>query len=191
MRSSRAKVLHELLGRPLVAYPVELARELGADARRRRARAPARRRRGRAARRASARARSPSSSRAEQRGTGPRRAPGACRRCAACAGDLVLVLYGDVPLLRRETLSALVGDGAPLPVPGAADRDARPIRPATGASCATRAATSSASSSRRTPRPRSAPITEVNAGIYAAPAEFLRKAMAGLVAAATPRASTT
>src|SRR5499427_7384192 len=31
MRSSRAKVLHELLGRPLVAYPVELARALGAD----------------------------------------------------------------------------------------------------------------------------------------------------------------
>ena len=31
MRSSRAKVLHELLGRPLVCYPVELARALGAD----------------------------------------------------------------------------------------------------------------------------------------------------------------
>ena len=31
MRSSRAKVLHELLGRPLVAYPVELARGVGAD----------------------------------------------------------------------------------------------------------------------------------------------------------------
>src|SRR5436190_5278192 len=31
MRSARAKVLHELLGRPLVAYPVGLARTLGAD----------------------------------------------------------------------------------------------------------------------------------------------------------------
>jgi len=31
MRSSRAKVLHELLGRPLVGYPIELARALGAD----------------------------------------------------------------------------------------------------------------------------------------------------------------
>src|SRR5882724_12135590 len=31
MRSARAKVLHELLGRPLVAYPVGLARELGAS----------------------------------------------------------------------------------------------------------------------------------------------------------------
>ncbi len=31
MRSSRAKVLHEILGRPLVAYPVELARALGAE----------------------------------------------------------------------------------------------------------------------------------------------------------------
>jgi len=30
MRSARAKVLHELLGRPLVVYPVGLARELGA-----------------------------------------------------------------------------------------------------------------------------------------------------------------
>jgi len=31
MRSSRAKVLHELLGQPLVSYPVELARTMGAD----------------------------------------------------------------------------------------------------------------------------------------------------------------
>src|SRR3569832_1607969 len=31
MRSARAKVLHEVLGRPLVAYPIELARALGAD----------------------------------------------------------------------------------------------------------------------------------------------------------------
>src|SRR2546430_479492 len=31
MRSARVKVLHPLLGRPLVSYPVNLARELGAD----------------------------------------------------------------------------------------------------------------------------------------------------------------
>jgi len=31
MRSARAKVLHELVGRPLVVYPMELAREIGAD----------------------------------------------------------------------------------------------------------------------------------------------------------------
>src|SRR5450432_4808314 len=31
MRSARAKVLHELLGRPLVLYPIELARSVGAD----------------------------------------------------------------------------------------------------------------------------------------------------------------
>src|SRR5688572_9102960 len=31
MRSARAKVLHELLGQPLVTYPVELARGMGAD----------------------------------------------------------------------------------------------------------------------------------------------------------------
>ncbi|HSY42240.1 MAG TPA: NTP transferase domain-containing protein, partial [Polyangia bacterium] len=31
MRSARAKVLHELLGRPLGLYPIELARGLGAD----------------------------------------------------------------------------------------------------------------------------------------------------------------
>ena len=30
MRSARSKVLHEVLGRPLVAYPVELAQSLGA-----------------------------------------------------------------------------------------------------------------------------------------------------------------
>jgi len=31
MRSARAKVLHEILGRPLGAYPIDLAREMGAD----------------------------------------------------------------------------------------------------------------------------------------------------------------
>src|SRR5258708_6914399 len=30
MRSSRPKVLHELAGRPLIAYPIALARALGA-----------------------------------------------------------------------------------------------------------------------------------------------------------------
>src|SRR5579871_3596921 len=31
MRSARAKVLHEILGRPLGAYPIELAQAVGAD----------------------------------------------------------------------------------------------------------------------------------------------------------------
>src|SRR6516164_7086024 len=106
MRSSRAKVLHELLGRPLVAYPVSLARELGAspvvavlghqleaveDA------LAARFGEGAVT----------VVEQADQRGTGHavRLAMPALRGFEG----VVVVLYGDVPLLRRETLHELVG----------------------------------------------------------------------------------
>jgi bifunctional UDP-N-acetylglucosamine pyrophosphorylase/glucosamine-1-phosphate N-acetyltransferase len=104
MRSTRAKVLHELAGLPLVRYPLRALQTLGAErvvlvvghqadevaAAARGAGLPGLR----------------TALQAEQRGTGH------AVQCAAAGlagfdGD-VLVLYGDVPLIRARTLQALV-----------------------------------------------------------------------------------
>src|SRR4029078_1321542 len=106
MRSARAKVLHELLGRPLVCYPVELARSLGAD--------PVIAVLGHqhAAVEAALQARFGAGAvtvveQTEQRGTG--HAVRLAMPALARMGDgVVLVLFGDVPLLRRKTLEELV-----------------------------------------------------------------------------------
>jgi len=104
MRSRRAKVLHELGGRPLLHYPLRALRSLapsrvvlvvGHQAELVRAAADAVPLRG-----------LETVVQAEQRGTGD------AVRCAMEAlagfeGDVV-VLYGDVPLIRPETLAALV-----------------------------------------------------------------------------------
>ena len=109
MRSARAKVLHELLGRPLVLYPVELARAIGADP------VVAVLGHQREAVEAALLARLgagtvTSSSRPSRAGPGTP-FDWRCRPSLPLAerDGLVLVLYGDVPLLRRETLEALVG----------------------------------------------------------------------------------
>src|SRR5262245_6577963 len=104
MRSQRAKVLHELGGLPLIRYPLATVAALGAD----RAvlvvghQADA-------VRLAAAEARLATLvavEQQEQRGTGH------AVRCAVpalagFAGD-VLILYGDVPFVRAETLRALL-----------------------------------------------------------------------------------
>ena len=115
MKSDRAKVLHPILGRPLCAYPIARALEAGASpvvavvghqgeevqaaVRRTFPNAPIR-----------------FAVQAEQKGTGH------AVRCAEEAlrdySGPVLILYGDVPLLREETLTALLEayreSGAPL-----------------------------------------------------------------------------
>jgi bifunctional UDP-N-acetylglucosamine pyrophosphorylase/glucosamine-1-phosphate N-acetyltransferase len=104
MRSERTKVLHELAGRPLLLHPLAAVATLG----------PARvalvvGHQADAVRAAAARAALPGLEgvvQAEQRGTG---------HAVACAvpvlrgftGD-VLILYGDVPLIRASTLAGLV-----------------------------------------------------------------------------------
>lgn len=178
MRSSRAKVLHELLGRPLAAYPVELARAIGAD--------PVVVVLGhqREAVEASLLARFGVGAlsvveQVEQRGTGHavRLAMPALRGF----GGIVLILYGDVPLLRRETLQALVGTArrygclamvtASPPQPAGYGRVLRDQRGHVIGVVEEKDATDEERA-----------ITEVNAGIYAAPAAFLRTATGGLVA---------
>src|SRR5688572_10025457 len=109
MRSSRAKVLHELLGQSLVSYPIELARSMGADPvvavlghQHEAVEAVLLARFGTGAVKVV--------EQTEQRGTGHavRLAMPALARFDGNSG-MVMVLYGDVPLLRRETLEELVG----------------------------------------------------------------------------------
>ena len=106
MRSARAKVLHELLGLPLVTYPVDLARALGAH--------PIVAVLGHQlpAVQAALVARFGDEAvqvaeQKERLGTGHALATAlpALRR----ARGILLVLSGDVPLLQRKSLSALVG----------------------------------------------------------------------------------
>jgi bifunctional UDP-N-acetylglucosamine pyrophosphorylase/glucosamine-1-phosphate N-acetyltransferase len=178
MRSARAKVLHELLGRPLVAYPVGLARELGASP----VIAVLGHQRDLVERALAARFGVDTVTvveQAEQRGTGHavRLALPALRGFAG----VVLVLYGDVPLLRRETLQELAGTARRyqcLAIVTATPADAtgygRVVRDSRGH------VTGIVEEKDATPEERA--LTEVNAGIYAAPVDFLRSATAGLVA---------
>jgi bifunctional UDP-N-acetylglucosamine pyrophosphorylase/glucosamine-1-phosphate N-acetyltransferase len=104
MRSTRAKVLHQLGGRPLLRYPLSAVGSLGADpvvvVVGHQAEAV-----GRVAE-ASGQPNIRSVLQEEQHGTGH------AVRCALPAlGDFsgdVLILYGDVPLIRAETLRSLV-----------------------------------------------------------------------------------
>ncbi|MDX1650046.1 MAG: bifunctional UDP-N-acetylglucosamine diphosphorylase/glucosamine-1-phosphate N-acetyltransferase GlmU, partial [Myxococcota bacterium] len=127
MRSSRAKVLHEIAGRPMLAYPIALAEALapkrlvvvvGRDAE--------------AVQEAFA-GRADFVVQAEQRGTG-HAVQVALPALEGFAGE-VLVLYGDVPLLRRESVARMrqvkAKSGAPLviltspePLPGLVVRGA-------------------------------------------------------------------
>jgi bifunctional UDP-N-acetylglucosamine pyrophosphorylase/glucosamine-1-phosphate N-acetyltransferase len=176
MRSSRAKVLHEILGRPLAAYPVEVARAIGANP------VVAVLGHQREAVEACLLARFGVGAvtvveQTEQRGTGHavRLAMPALRGFAG----IVLVLYGDAPLLRRETLQALVGTARRygcLAVVTANPKDptgyGRILRDQRGHIIGV-------VEQKDASREEQA-LTEVNAGIYAAPAEFFRTATAGL-----------
>ena len=105
MRSSMAKVRHEILGRPMVAYPVHAAFEAGAD------RVVLVVGHQAAETRAAVEATFPDAElgfalQAEQRGTG--HAVQAALEADATRGfDDVLILYGDTPALDGATLRAL------------------------------------------------------------------------------------
>jgi bifunctional UDP-N-acetylglucosamine pyrophosphorylase / glucosamine-1-phosphate N-acetyltransferase len=177
MRSARAKVLHELLGRPLVCYPVELARSLGADT------VVAVLGHQHEAVEAVLLARFGAGAvtvveQAEQRGTG-HAVRLAMPALARIADGMVLVLYGDVPLLRRETLEELVGTARRygcLALVTATPPDAtgygRILRDERGHVIGV--------VEQKDASPDERAITEINAGIYCGPAEFFREATLGL-----------
>jgi bifunctional UDP-N-acetylglucosamine pyrophosphorylase/glucosamine-1-phosphate N-acetyltransferase len=177
MRSARAKVLHELLGRPLVCYPVELARALGADP------VVAVLGHQREAVEAALLARFDGGGitvveQADQRGTG-HAVRLAMPALARMEDGFVLVLYGDVPLLRRETLEELVGTARRygcLALVTATPPDAtgygRILRDQRGHVIAV--------VEQKDASPEERAITEINAGIYCGPANFFREAVMGL-----------
>jgi bifunctional UDP-N-acetylglucosamine pyrophosphorylase/glucosamine-1-phosphate N-acetyltransferase len=169
MKSSRAKVLHDLGGRPLLAYPVGLAEALaperlvvviGRDAEQVEAAFADRVR---------------FAVQREQRGTG-HAVQQAEPELRGFRGD-VLVLYGDVPLLRQETLrrmldrkaetgADLVMLTAPVPLPGLVVRgpDGR-VRRIVEVTDAT---------------PEELRIQEGNTGVYLLGAELLWKSLGQL-----------
>ena len=169
MKSARSKVLHEICGRPMLGFPVAVAEALeperlfvvvGRDAD--------------TVQEAFA-GRATFVTQAEQRGTGH-----AVQQLEPLLRDFdgdVLVLYGDTPLLTRESLERLAGlkaeTGAalamltsPEPLPGLVVRDAEGrverIVEVTDAS------------------PEELLIREGNTGVYQMDADFLWKALAQL-----------
>jgi bifunctional UDP-N-acetylglucosamine pyrophosphorylase/glucosamine-1-phosphate N-acetyltransferase len=177
MRSSRAKVLHELLGRPLVCYPVELARALGADP------VVAVLGHQHEAVEAVLQARFGAGAvtvveQTEQRGTG-HAVRLAMPALARMADGLVLVLYGDVPLLRRETVEELVGTvrrygclALVTATPPDATGYGRILRDERGHVIGV--------VEQKDASADELAITEINAGIYCGPADFFREATLGL-----------
>jgi bifunctional UDP-N-acetylglucosamine pyrophosphorylase/glucosamine-1-phosphate N-acetyltransferase len=178
MRSGRAKVLHELLGRSLLSYPVDLARGLGADPvvvvlghQRQAVEDSLGGRYGEGA--------IATVEQTEQLGTGH------ALRVAlpALRGEdgILLALYGDVPLIRRETLSALVGTArryrclaVVTTVPPDPAGYGRIVRDSRGHVIRVVEQKDATNDERA--------IGEVNAGIYAAPVAFFREAVLGLSA---------
>jgi len=103
MKSGLVKVLHPLAGRPMIAWPVEAARAAGA--------APMVLVVGHQAEAVRDSFRDAADVRTalqeEQLGTG--HAVACCREALAGFSGTVLILCGDTPLLRTETLSGLIG----------------------------------------------------------------------------------
>jgi len=176
MNSARAKVLHRLLGKPLISYPVERAQEMGAspvvavlghqiEAVQKELLA----RHGEGA--------VTVVEQAEQRGTGHAVKLGL--QPLGSWDGIVLILYGDVPLLRRQTLGALIDEAvktgglsmlsARVPEPAGYGRVVRDGQGRVSRIVEHKDATAA---ERK--------IDEINAGIYAAPAAFLREAVAHL-----------
>ena len=176
MNSAQAKVLHKVLGKAMVAYPIEVALSLGASPvvavlghQRQQVTQVIEGRFG------------PKQIKVveqkEQKGTGH-----AVRLGLAPLprfSGTVLILCGDTPLLREETLAALLTESRKkkcLAMVTSVVRDpsgyGRIVRDSAGKILTVVEHKDASATERR--------IAEINAGIYAAPADFLRKATAKL-----------
>ncbi len=176
MKSERPKVLHAIAGRPMVAWPIEAALEAGA------ARVVVVVGHGReevsAAIAARFDARVTTAVQDEQKGTGH------AARCAMPAlegfdGDVV-ILYGDVPLIEREAIEALSAARARGPLSLLTCRAPDPrgygriLRDGSGSVVGIR--------EHKDASPDELAIDEINPGVYAADAAFLRRALEALSA---------
>lgn len=176
MKSSLPKVLHPVAGRAMVTWPIAAALEAGAE------RVVVVLGHGREAVEEVLRERFDervmTAVQAEQLGTGH------AARCALPAlegfeGDVV-ILYGDVPLLEAEAISALVDARAKAPGPLALltctiddpHGYGRILRDESGAVIAIR--------EHRDCSDEELEVDEINPGLYAAEAGFLREALSGL-----------
>src|SRR5262249_8180926 len=112
MKSDRAKVLLELAGEPLVAYPIRLARELGAEP----IVAVIGHHRDEVRKSVDARFERTVlyAEQLEQKGTGHAVMEG-IKALSGWTGR-VLLLYGDVPLLTAETVKRLLTSTKPLAI---------------------------------------------------------------------------
>jgi len=179
MRSAAPKVLHRVAGRPLVAFPLSLARSLGAR------RVVVVVGHGREAVEAAVKALPGGADvrfalQAEQRGTG--HAVMAALPALAGPKGPVLILSGDVPLLGRASVAALhrayARSGGKLAFiefePADPSGYGRVIRDADGAVVAIREDRDCTRAEKR--------IALVNSGIYIVDAEFLRRGVKKLKA---------
>ncbi|RKH44122.1 bifunctional UDP-N-acetylglucosamine diphosphorylase/glucosamine-1-phosphate N-acetyltransferase GlmU [Corallococcus sicarius] len=174
MKSEKAKVLHPILGRPICAYPLKRALELGATSV-----VPVVGHQAAEVEK-SIRAHFPDAPlrfalQKEQRGTAD--AVKAAEDALKGHDGRVLILYGDVPLLRKETLQALLA--AHDAAGGALALVSTTLADPTGYGRVIREAGKVARIVEHkdcTPEQRA--VKECNAGIYSVDAAFLWKALA-------------
>jgi bifunctional UDP-N-acetylglucosamine pyrophosphorylase/glucosamine-1-phosphate N-acetyltransferase len=174
MKSEKAKVLHPILGRPICTYPVNRALELGASTV-----VPVVGHQAEAVEK-TVRAHFPDAPlrfalQKEQRGTAD--AVRSAEEALKGYSGRVLILYGDAPLLRRETLEALLA--AHDKAGGALALVSTVLEDPTGYGRVIREGGKVARIVEHkdcTPEQRA--VRECNAGIYSVDADFLWKALA-------------
>ncbi len=179
MKSDTAKVLHKVAGRPLVAWPVELARQLGAKKivvvlghQRDAVVAMLTKRFGEGSFEVAVQE--------QQLGTGHAVAQAMPALAGEPDGARVVILSGDVPLLRKETIDALIAaqGTSPVAVVGTHPPDprgyGRMVRDGGGYLTKIVEEKDAPADVKR--------IKEVNAGIYSMQLGFLRAGIGGLKA---------
>lgn len=176
MKSEKAKVLHPALGKPLAYYPVQRAFELGADpvvaVVGHQASAVEQELRARFAGKPVAFAQQ-----TQQLGTA-HAVRAAEQALHGFSGD-VLILYGDVPLLRREMLESLLEAHRQSPGPLTLVTF-RPSSPKGYGRVVREAGKVMRIVEEKDCSPDQKAITECNAGIYVADASFLWEALRGV-----------
>lgn len=176
MKSSRAKVLHELAGRPMLFYPIEAA--LSAGARRVVVVLGREREKVEAALRAEFDERVVAALQPEQRGTGDAARCG-FRALGATSGWAV-ILYGDCPLIGAPAIEALTRSAAAAPGPLAMLICERPDPEGYGRILRDERGRVRAVREHKDCNEAELKLTQINPGMYAIRADFFRESIAKL-----------